>query len=141
MHGSRIDLRKGRPAGIRTILIMKACGPLQNWQLGTLKEADCRKRCTFCGGQGVLHIVYGSRVAERIQCYLQCFVALQDGSAAPAYGIFSENQKKQSHQRVLSFLGPPRRSLGGAETQPQVVLLQTLQKVVFKEKTRKNEHH
>ena len=42
---------------------------------------------------------------------------------------------------VRSFLGPPRRSLGGAETQPQVVLLQTLQKVVFKEKTRKNENH
>ena len=69
VYGSRIDLRKGRPTGIRTILIMKARGPLQNWQLGTLKEADCRNRFTFCGGQarqGVLHIVYGSRVDERI---------------------------------------------------------------------------
>ena len=41
---------------------------------------------------------------------------------------------------VRSFLGPPRRSLGGAETQPQDVILQTVQKVVFKEKTRKNEN-
>ena len=74
---------------------MKARGPLQNLQLGTLKEADCRNRFTFCGGQGVLHIVYGSRVDERIQRYLQYFVALQDGPAAPTYGIFSENYKSR----------------------------------------------
>ena len=122
---------------------MKAGGPLQNLQLGTLKEADCRKRYTFCGGQGVLHIVYGSRVAERIQCYLQCFVALQDGSAAETFKwvVFKEKNKEQREsRRQRSFLGPPRRSLGGAETFKWVVFLQTLQKVVFKEQTRKNEH-
>ena len=38
-------------------------------------------------------------------------------------------------------MGPPRRSLGGAETFKWVVFLQTLQTVVFKEKTRKNKNH
>ena len=49
----------------------------------------------FCRGQGVLHIVYGSRVDERIQRYLQCFVALQDGPAAPAYGTFQKTKKNK----------------------------------------------
>ena len=87
---------------------MKAGGPLQNLQLGTLKEADCRKRYTFCGGQGVLHIVYGSRVAERIQCYLQCFVALQDGSAAETFKwvVFKETTRKhKNHEDSEVFWG------------------------------------
>ena len=56
----------------------------------------------------MLHIVYGSRVAERIQCYLQCFVALQDGSAAETFKwvVFKEQtRKRKNHEDSEVFWG------------------------------------
>ena len=62
---------------------------------------------------------------------------MEDGPAAPT---LQKTKKNILTEGDAVLLGPPRRSLGGAETQRQFVILQTVQKVAFKEKTRKSEN-